>query len=66
MHLPKLFQSVIPHRDTTVAQFNVQGMSCGGCAERTRKSVNTVPGVASADFDHATGRATVSYDLAQQ
>jgi copper chaperone CopZ len=62
MRTPKLFQSILSKRDTTTARFTVQGMSCAGCAERALKSVRTLPGIASADFDYAAGRATVTYD----
>jgi len=62
MRTPKLFQFILSKSNTATARFNVEGMSCAGCAERARKSVRTLPGIASADFDFAAGRAAVSYD----
>lgn len=48
------------------AEFNVEGMTCGGCALATEMSVKKLEGVASADaeYDEATdeGRCTVEYD----
>src|SRR5262249_12691578 len=46
MRLSKLFKTVIASHDEEIARFNVQGMSCAGCAERARKSVETLPGIA--------------------
>lgn len=48
------------------AEFDVEGMTCGGCALATEMAVKKLTGVASADagYDEATGqgRATVEYD----
>ena len=48
------------------ATFDVEGMTCGGCALATEMSVKKLDGVASADaeYDEATGegRCTVEYD----
>ncbi len=48
------------------ATFDVDGMTCGGCAVATEMSVKKLDGVASADaeYDEATGegRCTVEYD----
>ncbi len=48
------------------AAFDVEGMTCGGCALATEMAVKKLDGVASADaeYDEATreGRCTVEYD----
>lgn len=48
------------------AEFDVEGMTCGGCALATEMSVKKLDGVASADaeYDEETdqGRCTVRYD----
>lgn len=48
------------------AEFDVEGMTCGGCALATEMAVKKLDGVASADaqYDEATGegRCTVEYD----
>ncbi len=48
------------------AEFDVEGMTCGGCALATEMAVEELDGVASADaeYDEATGegRCTVEYD----
>lgn len=48
------------------ATFDVEGMTCGGCALATEMSVKKLDGVESADaeYDEATGegRCTVEYD----
>lgn len=48
------------------AEFDVEGMTCGGCALATEMAVKKLDGVASADaeYDEANdeGRCTVVYD----
>jgi copper chaperone CopZ len=48
------------------AKFDVEGMTCGGCALATEMSVKKLDGVSSADasYDESTGegRCTVEYD----
>lgn len=48
------------------AEFDVEGMTCGGCALATEMAVKKLDGVESADaeYDEATGqgRCTVEYD----
>lgn len=52
----------------SVAEFSVDGMTCGGCALATEIAVRKVDGVASVDaaYHEATGegRCTVQYDPA--
>jgi copper chaperone CopZ len=52
--------------ELAVAEFTVEGMTCGGCALATEMAVMKLEGVASADasYDEATGEGscTVEYD----
>jgi copper chaperone CopZ len=45
--------------DTTL---QVQGMDCGGCAQRPRTTLGRLDGVLAADPDHQAGRVTVRFD----
>ncbi|MBK1669129.1 copper-translocating P-type ATPase [Rhodovibrio sodomensis] len=45
-------------RDTIVLE--IAGLSCGGCAAKTRRHLEAVDGVRAADVDHAAGRAEVT------
>jgi copper chaperone CopZ len=45
--------------DTTL---EVQGMDCGGCAQRLRTALGRLDGVLAADPDHRAGRVTVRFD----
>lgn len=51
------------------AEFDVKGMTCGGCALATEAALKKLDGVATADarYDDATGegRCTVEYDPAR-
>ena len=38
----------------------VEGLSCGGCAAKTRRHLEAVDGVAAASVDHTQGRAEVT------
>ena len=52
--------------ELVVAEFDVDGMTCGGCALATEFALKKLDGVVAADasFDEATGegRCTVKYD----
>ena len=52
--------------ELVVAHFDVDGMTCGGCALATEFALKKLDGVVAADasFDEATGegRCTVKYD----
>jgi len=37
----------------------VHGMTCGGCAERVRRALAAVPGVAAVEVDHTAGEARI-------
>ncbi len=43
--------------------FTVEGMTCGHCELSVREEVEELPGVDSAEADHATGRLTVRGDV---
>lgn len=62
---PTPFQGGAP-ADLAVAEFGVEGMTCGGCALATEMAVRKLDGVASADaeYDDTTGEGscTVEYD----
>jgi copper chaperone len=44
---------------------NVQGMTCGGCANGVKRALVGVNGVADSAVDLAGGKATVQYDAAK-
>lgn len=43
-------------------QFNVQGMSCAGCAQSIERKLMSTAGVESANVDLATATATIDFD----
>ena len=45
--------------DTQRLDFDVEGMTCGSCAARVQKILSRQDGVASAEVNYATARATV-------
>ncbi|MEX1364456.1 MAG: permease [Nannocystaceae bacterium] len=53
------------HRPTSAAvavqelELPVEGMTCGGCANKLRRALLAEPGVSSTEVDHAAGRAVV-------
>lgn len=51
------------------AEFDVEGMTCGGCALATEAALKKLDGVARADADYdertGEGRCTVKYDRAR-
>src|SRR6266496_4445995 len=47
------------------AVFSLEGMTCASCAMRIEKGLKKVPGVADAQVNLATERATVTYDPEQ-
>lgn len=38
------------------------GMHCGGCSMRVKMALEDLPGVESAEVDHASGATHVEYD----
>ena len=40
----------------------VEGMTCDGCAGKVRTALESVPGVAKADVDHASGQVNIHPD----
>jgi Cu+-exporting ATPase/Au+-exporting ATPase len=47
----------VPER---TVMLTIQGMSCAGCVGRVERALRAVPGVARADVNLATGRATIT------
>lgn len=43
------------------ADFGINGMTCASCVRRVEKAISAVPGVASANVNPATERATVQF-----
>ena len=48
----------------TTSTYNVQGMSCAGCANSITRRLQATPGVTTAVVDLAGGTATVTFDEA--
>lgn len=46
------------------AHLAIDGMTCGGCAAKVRRTLEALPGVATATVDLAQHQATVGYDPA--
>ncbi|MFC3998168.1 heavy-metal-associated domain-containing protein [Nocardiopsis sediminis] len=46
----------------TSTVYEVEGMTCGHCAQSVSREVGAVPGVSGVDVDVATGRVTVTGD----
>jgi Cu+-exporting ATPase len=53
---------VADRSDTTVAEFEIHGMTCAACATRVEKALAKVPGVTRASVNLATEKATVEAD----
>ncbi len=47
---------------TSLATFAIEGMTCASCAMRVEKGLKKVPGVADAQVNLATEKATVTYN----
>jgi len=50
----------IPSMNTTTLSLEVSGMSCASCVSRVEKALRAVPGVATAEVNLASERASVS------
>ena len=48
--------------DHTRAMFTVQGMTCGGCAQRIKDALTKLPGISRASVDIKTRQATINFD----
>ncbi|MFI9507717.1 heavy metal-associated domain-containing protein [Nocardia sp. NPDC052566] len=46
----------------TAITVTVSGMTCGGCANKVRGAVESLPGVTDVEVDLATGTVTVDGD----
>ena len=42
--------------------FKIEGMTCGGCANKVIKAVNTLDGINSCDVNVNKGQATINYN----
>ena len=47
---------------TETTSFVVEGMTCNGCSERDKKSLELIKGVMNADVSHETGFAIVEHE----
>ncbi|HEY3778329.1 MAG TPA: heavy metal-associated domain-containing protein [Rhizomicrobium sp.] len=47
------------NHDSEALTQSISGMTCAGCANTVTRVLSRVPGVASAEFDFASGRAVV-------
>jgi len=48
--------------DREFIEFSAEGMTCGSCAARIQRTLTKQDGVAEAEVNYATGRATVAFD----
>ncbi|HEY9103305.1 heavy-metal-associated domain-containing protein [Chitinimonas sp.] len=46
-------------------QFQIEGMSCGGCVASVEKALKAVTGVTAVAVDLALGQAKVDYDASR-
>ncbi|HEY9855317.1 MAG TPA: heavy metal-associated domain-containing protein [Stenomitos sp.] len=53
-----------PESAPMTATLAIDGMTCGGCAAKVRRTLTALPGVVAATVELATHRATVGYDPA--
>ena len=51
--------------DTKTAELEISGMTCAGCVRSIERALQSVPGVARADVNLATGTASVDYEASQ-
>ncbi len=54
-----------PREAPRFVEFAAEGMTCGSCAARIQKTLSKQDGVADAEVNYATGRATVAFDPSQ-
>ena len=48
--------------DTIERKFKIEGMTCGGCANKVMKAVNSLDGINSCDVNVDKGQATIIFD----
>ncbi|GCF10644.1 heavy metal translocating P-type ATPase [Dictyobacter arantiisoli] len=63
--IPAMSNSIQMEPPALQALFAIEGMSCASCAMRIEKGLKKVPGVAEAQVNLASEKATVSYDPTQ-
>ena len=44
------------------ANIEIENLKCHGCANTIKKSLSSMPGVASVDIDHSNDTVSVDYD----
>lgn len=54
-----------PESAPRTALLAIEGMTCGGCAAKVRRTVAELPGVVAVTVDLAANQATVGYDPEQ-
>ena len=52
-------------RNVMKAEFNVQGMTCGGCERSVQNALTSHKGVVAAKADRTSGTVAVEFDPAQ-
>jgi copper chaperone CopZ len=52
-------------RNVMKAEFNVQGMTCGGCERSVQNALTSHKGVVTAKADRVSGKVAVEFDPAQ-
>lgn len=57
----KLFKTLFSKKKTSNTRFNVEGMSCGSCAERVENAIRQLPGISSVRVDLASGDVLVEH-----
>lgn len=53
---------IVDSSNVVTANFEIEGMTCEGCAEEVKHEVSKLPGYIEASVDHETGKATVKFD----
>ena len=53
---------IIESNNVTVANFDIEGMTCQGCEEEVKHEVSQLSGFISAEVNHETGKATMKFD----
>lgn len=57
--------SVVSSAQLETVELKISGMTCEACAGTVRYELNRTPGVAKAEVEYPSGRATVKYDPTQ-
>lgn len=60
--VPNVTATAAPRDGTFTHTFNIEGMTCEGCASNLRESIAKVPGVRGVDVSFEQKRATVTFE----